>query len=133
MFINSFDDYLTKFVPYIYYNYDHLLTNQNWINNARLKFNLNYYTNQYIVNLAKSLTDSNLHNKITKAYQSINIPTLVVLAKNDRIIDCNTSLEFFNKTIKNVKIKVINNASHMVYKDQSEQLNQIIDNFITNN
>ncbi|WFQ95283.1 alpha/beta fold hydrolase [Mycoplasma feriruminatoris] len=133
VFINSFDDYLTKFVPYIYYNYDHLLTNQNWINNARLKFNLNYYTNQYIVNLAKSLTDSNLHNKITKAYQSINIPTLVVLAKNDRIIDCNTSLEFFNKTIKNVKIKVINNASHMVYKDQSEQLNQIIDDFITNN
>ncbi|WP_434343862.1 BspA family leucine-rich repeat surface protein [Mycoplasma sp. 06067-C1-B144P-99-0482-3] len=125
VFINSFDDYLTKFVPYIYYNYDQLLNNQNWVNNAKLKFNLNYYNNKYIVNLAKSL-----HNKITRAYQSIKIPTLVVLAKNDRIIDCNNSLDFFN-TIKNVKTVIINNASHMVYKDQSERLNQIIDDFIT--
>ncbi|QVK08818.1 alpha/beta fold hydrolase [Mycoplasma mycoides] len=133
VFINSFDDYLTKFVPYIYYNYDHLLNNSNWVNNAKSKFNLNYYTNKYIFQLAKSLTDINLHNKITKAYQSINIPTLVVLAKNDRIIDCDDSLNFFNKTIKNIKTVVINNASHMVYKDQSEKLNQIIDDFITNN
>ncbi|QQH20131.1 alpha/beta hydrolase [Mycoplasmopsis bovis] len=127
---SNFEEYLNNFIPLIYYNWESLQNDSNWVSTAKLKFNTNYYNNEWVKTLDKELTSNKIHNEIEQAYLLVKIPTLIVLADSDELIDCEMSKIYFNKIIPNAKIEVIKDSAHMVYKEKSYLLNNIIEKFI---
>ncbi|MCE6056947.1 alpha/beta fold hydrolase [Mycoplasmopsis agalactiae] len=128
---SNFDEYLNNFVPLIYYNWESLQNDSNWVSAAKSKFNTNYYNNEWVKTLDKELTSTKIHNEIEQAYLSVKIPTLIVLADSDKLIDCQTSQIYFDEIISIAKIEVIKDSAHMVYKEKSYLLNSIIEKFIS--
>ncbi len=61
---SNFEEYLNNFIPLIYYNWESLQNDSNWVSTAKLKFNTNYYNNEWVKTLDKELTSNKIHNEI---------------------------------------------------------------------
>ncbi|EIN14975.1 Esterase/lipase [Mycoplasmopsis agalactiae 14628] len=126
----NFDEYLHNFVPLIYYEYKLLQKDKDWIFKASAKFDPKYYNNEWVKELDNQLTDLKIHNEIEQAYLSVKIPTLIILADKDRLIDCELSKQYFHKHMPKARIEIITNSAHMVYKEKSDVLNSLIEHFL---
>ena len=62
---------------------------------------------------------------------TIEIPCLIIVGKQDQLTPVKYS-EYFRNNIKNSELHVINKAGHMVMLEKPNEVNQAIENFISN-
>ena len=87
--------------------------------------------NPYFRKLIISLISPFNARRITKGFEKIDKPTLVVYGENDNIIPANASIDFFNKTIKNVKIAKIKNAAHSPFIQNRKDSIEVVRKFLS--
>ena len=62
---------------------------------------------------------------------TIEVPCLIIVGKQDKLTPVKYS-EFFRNKIKNSELHIINEAGHMVMLEKPNEVNQAIENFISN-
>lgn len=72
------------------------------------------------------MTNYDIRNRVSK----IKVPTLIIIGDKDKATPVEMS-QCINREIEGSKLKIINDSKHMVMIDKANELNEIIDTFIS--
>ncbi|VEU59518.1 alpha/beta fold hydrolase [Mesomycoplasma neurolyticum] len=125
----NIDEYKT-YLKILTYNIDDFLEHSDFFKITNEKIDFNFYNNLHIQELAKSLVDKQQHILVDKAYKSIKIPTLLILGEKDGIIMQEKCINYFKKTIKNIKIQIIPKTGHLIYLENFSNYYKKIKSFL---
>ncbi|MDQ0568128.1 alpha/beta fold hydrolase [Mycoplasma yeatsii] len=128
-FAKDFDSYL-QFLDLLYYDSSIFTSNSNWLKQAKQNFNANDFNNPVLIKLRDSLEQDQLQQDIKKAHSLINIPTLVVLGEDDKLVNRAECLDYFNKQVKNVKTCWIAKTGHMIFDENFDEFINVVEDFI---
>ncbi|AIA29790.1 alpha/beta hydrolase [Mycoplasmopsis californica] len=128
-FPKTFDQFL-KFLEALYYDTTRFTSDSRWMNLTQKNFDANYFNNDNILKLGRSLPNLQLHNDIEKGLQAIKVPTLLILGEKDAVIDRDNCLRYFENNVEDIKTIYIPQTGHMMFEENWKSFISILEPFL---
>lgn len=93
-------------------------------------FSYELYNNPSILKLGKYLPTNENMNLLRRSIKTVNVPCLLILGQEDRIVVKQATIDHFKENIPHVQVEVIPNTSHIIFEEQPKLVIEILNKFI---